>query len=89
MTEKIAASVKTHVGAIVAIVTLITMMVGGIIWIYTVRADTTRALDGIASLESRMNDQAKASQELKIALIKLTVSVDNLTRVYERGRRER
>lgn len=79
-----AEKVKTIGGAIAVAVTLLTMLVGGIIWIYSVRADTDRALDAVARLEVRMDEQTKSNRKLHDALIRLTVSVDSLTRAYER-----
>ena len=73
-------------GAAIATVTLIGMIVGGIIWIYTVKADTDRALIAVGKLEKRMDEQTTSNRKLHDAVLKLTFSVDALAKVYETRR---
>ena len=81
---KTAAQFTTAAGAAIALVTLIGMLVGGIIWNYTVKADTDRALTALGKLERRMDEQTAANRKRHDALLTLTFSVDALTRAYQR-----
>ena len=80
---KAANQLKAMAGAAIATVTLVGMLVGGIIWIYTVKADTDRALIAIGKLEARLDAQTESTRKLHDAVLKLTYAVDSLAKIYE------
>ena len=79
-------SVADHAKALassaIAVVTLGGILVGGIVWVHTVKTDTDRALVAIGKLETRMDEQTAANRALSESMLKLTFAVDALAKAF-------